>query len=130
MSFFSGTIQTLENSLEYASVKNKTIAHNISNADTANFKAKRVQFNDVLKNELSEQFQATRTNQRHIPFSADKSNIHITTDRSTMYNHNGNNVDIDKEMTELAKNQIYYQGLVDRMNGKFNSLQSVIRGGS
>ncbi|QGH34530.1 flagellar basal body rod protein FlgB [Gracilibacillus salitolerans] len=130
MSLFGGTIQTLENSLQYASVKNKTIAHNISNADTSNYKAKKVQFNDVLKNELSNQFQATRTNERHIPFSSDGSNINITTDRSTMYNHNGNNVDIDKEMTELAKNQIYYQGLVDRMNGKFNSLQSVIRGGS
>lgn len=47
-----------------------------------------------------------------------------------MYSHNGNNVDIDKEMAELAENQIYYNGLVDRINGKFGSLQTVIRGGN
>ncbi|WP_058307821.1 flagellar basal body rod protein FlgB [Gracilibacillus massiliensis] len=130
MSLFSGTIQTLENSLNYATVKNRAIAHNISNADTPNYKAKNVQFNEVLKNQLSNQFEAKQTNERHLPFSTNNSGIKVTTDRSTMYNHNGNNVDIDKEMSELAKNQIYYQALVDRINGKFNSLQSVIRGGN
>ena len=47
-----------------------------------------------------------------------------------MYNHNGNNVDVDHEMAELAKNQLYYQAVVDRLNGKFSSLEKVIRGGS
>lgn len=46
------------------------------------------------------------------------------------YNHNGNSVDIDKEMTELAENQIYYQALVERINGKFNSIKSVLNGGN
>ncbi|WP_035721450.1 flagellar basal body rod protein FlgB [Gracilibacillus boraciitolerans] len=130
MSLFQGTIQTLENSLDYATVKNRTIAHNISNADTANYKSKNVQFNEVLKNQLSNQFETKRTDERHLSFSTNTSNIKVTTNTSTMYNHNGNNVDIDKEMSELAKNQIYYQALVDRINGKFNSLQSVIRGGN
>ncbi len=69
MSLFAGTIQTLENSLNYASVKNRTIAHNISNADTPNYKAKNVQFNEVLKSQLSNQFSATQTNERHLAFS-------------------------------------------------------------
>jgi flagellar basal-body rod protein FlgB len=32
-------------------------------------------------------------------------------------------------MADMAENQIYYEALVDRLNGKFNSLQTVIRGG-
>lgn len=48
---------------------------------------------------------------------------------NTRYNHNGNGVDMDKEMADLATNQIYYNALTERINGKFNTLQSVIKGG-
>ncbi len=42
--FFGNTINSLENSLDYASMKNSTIANNISNADTPNYKAKKCEF--------------------------------------------------------------------------------------
>jgi flagellar basal-body rod protein FlgB len=32
-------------------------------------------------------------------------------------------------MAELAKNQLYYQTLVQRINGKFNSIKMVVKGG-
>ncbi|MFC4404586.1 flagellar basal body rod protein FlgB [Gracilibacillus xinjiangensis] len=128
---FGNTIQTLERSLNYSTVKNQTIANNISNVDTANYKAKEVVFRDILDNESGQQFEARRTDSRHIAFGNYNTASHkIVTNQSTTYNHNGNNVDIDKEMAELAKNQIYYQAVVDRLNGKFNSLQTVIRGGN
>lgn len=132
MTFFGGTMVTLENSLDYASMKNKTIADNIANVDTPNYKAKNVSFKNVLHTELQRGFETKRTDDRHIDFSAQTGDqtYKTTTNRTTMYNHNGNNVDIDKEMAELAENQIYYQALVDRINGKFSSLQSVVRGGN
>ncbi|MBM7571815.1 flagellar basal body rod protein FlgB [Aquibacillus albus] len=129
MSFFGKTIHNLEHSLDYASLKNQTISNNIANADTPNYKAKRVVFKSVLANELGNTFEAKRTHPKHIPFQNGIVPFQIVSDNNTTYNHNGNNVDIDKEMTELAENQIYYQSLVDRINGKFNSLQTVIKGG-
>lgn len=36
---------------------------------------------------------------------------------------------MDQEMVKLAENQIYYNALVDRINGKFNTLKTVIKGG-
>ncbi|MDC3414142.1 flagellar basal body rod protein FlgB [Aquibacillus sp. 3ASR75-11] len=132
MSLFGNTIQTLEQSLDYASLKNKTISNNIANVDTPNFKTKEVAFKSILNETLqSSTFRAKRTNPKHIAFGSNvnESTFKITTNQSTTYNQNGNNVDMDKEMTELAKNQIYYQSLVDRINGKFSSLQTVIRGG-
>ncbi|WP_228275577.1 flagellar basal body rod protein FlgB [Gracilibacillus oryzae] len=129
--FFSNTIQALEQSIHYSSTKNQTIANNIANVDTPNYKAKNVVFKEILNEELGHNFQAKRTNERHIVFGNDNTkNYNIVTNNSTTYNHNGNNVDIDKEMSELAKNQIYYQAVVDRLNGKFNSLKTVIRGGN
>jgi flagellar basal-body rod protein FlgB len=130
MNLFSGTINTLQQSLNYSSIKNQTIASNIANADTPNYKAKDVEFNDILKSELSSSLTAKRTDPRHISFEQEqKSSYQFVQRNNTTFNHNGNNVDIDKEMADLAQNQIYYQSLIDRINGKFNSLQMVIKGG-
>ncbi|WP_047981276.1 flagellar basal body rod protein FlgB [Ornithinibacillus contaminans] len=130
MDLFSGTINTLQQSLNYASVKNQTISSNIANVDTPNYKAKDVVFKDVLNNELQSSLTAKRTNSRHLPFENEpRQSFNVMTRNDTTYNHNGNNVDIDKEMSELAENQIYYQSLIDRLNGKFSSLQMVIKGG-
>ncbi|MBU8851048.1 flagellar basal body rod protein FlgB [Priestia megaterium] len=128
MSLFSTTFQTIENGISYVSQKQQTIAQNIANVDTPNYKSKTVsrtsEFRDLLHNEL----EAYQTDSKHIPFS-DSSQRVITQQGSTSYQANGNNVDVDKEMADMAENQIYYEALVDRLNGKFNSLQTVIRGG-
>lgn len=132
MVLFSDTIQTLDDALNYASSKNRAISNNIANVDTPGYKAKDVEFKHVLNDELNTSFEAKRTQANHLPFNQ----LHIdkpfqtVTRQNTMYNHNGNNVDIDKEMAQLAKNQIYYQALADRMNGKFSSLKTVIGGGN
>ncbi|WP_252313485.1 hypothetical protein [Sinobaca sp. H24] len=47
-----------------------------------------------------------------------------------MYHANGNGVDIDKEMSELAKNQLYFNAVTDRLSGKLGSLKTAVRGGS
>lgn len=130
MNLFGGTIQSLEKSLDYSTAKNRTISNNIANVDTPNYKAKSVVFKNVLANTMNESAQTKRTHPKHFSFqeNADQSYV-IRENKHTMYNHNGNNVDIDQEMAELAKNQIYYQAIVDRLNGKFRNIENVIRGG-
>ncbi|RKQ37478.1 flagellar basal body rod protein FlgB [Oceanobacillus halophilus] len=131
MVLFGGTIHTLQNSLDYAATKNRVISDNVANVDTPNYKAKGVSFKNVLSNAMDSTVQAQKTHSKHISFNeTDSSVLRVTSNQQTAYNHNGNNVDIDKEMADLAKNQIYYNSLVERMNGKFGSLQTVIRGGN
>jgi len=128
---FGSTIRTLENSLDYASTKNRVISNNIANVDTPNYKAKDVVFKNILDDAIQSNLEAKKTNDKHLSFhSESNSTYRVITKNNTIYNHNGNNVDIDKQMSDLAKNQIYYNSLVDRMNGKFNSLRTVIRGGN
>lgn len=131
MNLFGGTIQTLERSLAYSTAKNQAIAQNIANVDTPNYKSKNVTFKNVLANTMSESIQNKRTHPQHFIFqkNADQS-YNISENTNTMYAHNGNNVDIDQEMAELAKNQLHYQAVVDRLNGKFSNIEKVIRGGS
>lgn len=128
MKLFDETIRSLENSMHHSTRTNNVISDNIANVDTPNYKAKHVAFKDVLHDESSK-LQLKQTKLQHIP-SSDSSHSHrIVTNPHTTYNHNGNNVDIDKEMSDLAENQIYYRSLVDRLNGKFQTLQTVLRGG-
>jgi flagellar basal-body rod protein FlgB len=131
MGLFSGTIQKLEQSLDYSSAKNRAISTNIANIDTPNYKSKDVVFKNVLNNTLESSFKPKTTHSKHIPFNQTTFKPYqVVTNDNTTYNNNGNNVDVDVEMAEMAKNQIYYNSLVDRINGKFGSLQTVLRGGN
>ncbi|KHF39785.1 flagellar basal body rod protein FlgB [Halalkalibacter okhensis] len=128
--FGSASFKSLERGLAGAQVRHNAISQNIANVNTPNYKAKQVSFKHTLDDAMNQtNFNANRTNAKHLEFSRTNNPIMVEEDRSTMYNHNGNNVDIDLEMAELAKNQIYYNALIDRLNGRFTSLQSVIRGG-
>lgn len=125
MKLFSNTISTLESALNYSNTKQKVISQNIANVDTPNYKAKEVSF----KNTLSTAMNANKTDRMHFDFEGSTGSVNVTTDKNVTYNNNGNSVDVEKEMSELAENQIYYNALVERISGKFNSLSTVIKGG-
>lgn len=129
MKLFSNTVSTLENALNYSSLKQKVVSQNIANVDTPNYKAKEVSFKASLEQALGESFKATRTDARHYDFGSSKGSTPGVAVKNLNYNENGNGVDLDKEMADLATNQIYFNALTERINGKFNSLQTVIRGG-
>lgn len=129
MNIYGSTISLLENGLNYSSLKGKAIAQNIANIDTPNYRAKTVNFKDVLQNAQSEQIHAYRTNERHIDFSTKVTQPGVSNLSNFKYRQDGNGVDMDKEQADLAANQIYYNALVDRINSKFSSLQNVIKGG-
>jgi flagellar basal-body rod protein FlgB len=130
MKLFSNTFQSLENAMNYSSTKQKVISQNIANADTPFYKAKDVKFNGSFRNELEASIDAYRTDNRHFDFKITPSaNSGVVTKNNLQYNNNGNSVDVDQEMSDLATNQIYYNALADRLSGKFQSMQNVIRGG-
>lgn len=130
MNLFSGTISSLEKGLDYSAVKQKVISQNIANVDTPNYKAKNVHLKSSFKDVLSDTIDTYRTDERHFVFTKHKAGAQVTiTTNKNSYNENGNSVDIDKEMTKLAANQIYFNALTERINGKFSTLQNVIRGG-
>ncbi|OES43619.1 flagellar basal body rod protein FlgB [Domibacillus iocasae] len=127
MNLFSSSITSLERGLDYASLKQKTIANNIANVDTPNYKAKEVGFKKMLENSKND-FQNNRTDSRHFDFSV-QSNSTVMTVRNMSYNESGNSVDLDTEMSKMAENQIYYNALTDRLSSKYSSLTNIIKGG-
>ncbi|WP_088005919.1 flagellar basal body rod protein FlgB [Indiicoccus explosivorum] len=126
MNLFGGSISSLEQGLTYAAAKQKAVASNIANVDTPGYKAKTVSFDSFLED--AKKMEAYRTNSRHIPFAETGFSAGQRSSPFS-YRHDGNGVDMDKEQAALAENQIYYNALVDRISSKFNTLQSVVKGG-
>ena len=130
MNLFGGTISSLEKGLNYASLKNKTIAQNIANVDTPNYKAKNVNFKQMLSDaEEASTISAKRTDVRHYDFQIQQSTPGVYSYDNFNYRSNGNGVDMDAEQASLAENTIYYNALVERVSSKFNTLNTVIKGG-
>lgn len=130
MNLFSNTITSLDQALNYSTLKQKVISQNIANVDTPNYKAKDVSFKEMLQNEIGQDINTYKTDQRHMDFTPNTSSQPgVVTKQNVQYNNNGNSVDMDQEMSDLATNQIYYDALVEQLNSKFSTLQNVIRGG-
>ncbi|WP_110112837.1 flagellar basal body rod protein FlgB [Bacillus sp. CGMCC 1.16541] len=130
MELFSKTMQSLEYGLSYASQKQKVISQNIANVDTPNYKAQDLSFKSALHQAMNPSMTANRTDNRHYHFTnSSRTGLNVHTRKDIAYHPNGNSVDIDKEMSEMAQNQIYYEALVERLSGKFNSLRTVVQGG-
>jgi flagellar basal-body rod protein FlgB len=100
--------------------RNEVIAQNIANVDTPGYKRKSVSFEDELRKAMdSKDFRKGDVDQIEIKVVQENKNLSMRLD--------GNNVDIDAEMAELAKNTIKYNALV-QMAG-FDKLKMVIKEG-
>ena len=123
------SIKPLEQALNASMVQQRTITSNISNVDTPNYKRQTVSFQDNLQ-EAAKNFQSYKSNPKHVPFSNEKNtaNAVVKTDKNTLNQSNGNNVDMDVEMADLAKNQLWYNAMVEKTNSQFRDLQTAIRG--
>jgi flagellar basal-body rod protein FlgB len=135
MTIFGKSLNGIENALNVATLQQRTISSNIANADTPNYKSKKVSFQTQLNEAVNKhtQIHSNRTNENHIEFSTETtrySNVKIEENSQTTFNNNGNNVDMDHEMAQLAQNQLWYNFLVENMNSKFTGLRTVIKGGS
>jgi flagellar basal-body rod protein FlgB len=72
-----------------------------------------------------------RTHSRHIPIGQKTEAIEpqIVTDEKSLMNNNYNNVDIDYEMSLLAKNQLRYNVLVQQVNHDLKMYRTAMNGG-
>jgi len=130
---FNKTMSVLEQGLNAASLRNTVIANNLANVETPGYKRSDVVFEEELRKALSQNnsFTGFRTNEKHIPIgSPSVINVSPQTviEKDTTMRNDGNNVDIDREMAALAKNEIMYQAIAQELNEEFQKLKSAIAG--
>lgn len=119
-------------------MRHKVIASNIANVATPGYKAQRISFEEELAAVRDEHFiQGARTDERH--FALGRLAVGEATPRvveadqgaSTDAVRSGvNDVDIDREMGELAENQLRYRFAARMLADTFKGIQKSIRGQS
>ncbi|HWQ62626.1 MAG TPA: flagellar basal body rod protein FlgB, partial [Negativicutes bacterium] len=100
----------LEQALGAAALRHKVIANNIANVNTPGFKKSDVVFEDKLAAAMTgKPLPMARTHAGHLPGrQGDAFTPAVVTDTTTSLRTDGNNVDIDAEMANVAKNTLYY----------------------
>ena len=118
--------QLIKKSLDVSSLRQSLIASNIANLNTPGYKVNKVEFEKYLA-EAREGLQLTKTNPAHIA-TKDITDIQPVVEKreTTSLRDDGNNVDLDLEMTELAANVIYYNTLIQLLNARLGNLNYVI----
>lgn len=120
-------INVLSKAADASWTRESLIANNIANADTPGYKRQDIDFQSVLKNELSN-YNFMNMDQKMQSVDLSKLNASVYTDHQNYsYRLDGNNVDIDTEQVELASEQIKYQALTQSITSEFQRLQTVIK---
>jgi len=114
----------MESLLSWASKRQQALASNVANQDTPGYRAKDFTFQSELESSLS----LTATSPKHIAPSAEDAAFRVI-EVGTQEKPNGNNVDIERELTEITKNGLQYITMVQYLNQKIRTLRSAISEG-
>ncbi|WP_127531880.1 flagellar basal body rod protein FlgB [Paenibacillus kobensis] len=126
--------QRLETGVQSAEMRQRVISNNVANVDTPYYKRSEVLFEDLLSEAMGsngETISGIRTNARHIPIGQSTASIpapKVVSDETSSMNNNGNNVDIDREMSLLAKNQLVYNLYIQQINHDVKMMRTAIEG--
>lgn len=123
----TSNVKLLEKFIGYCSEKNKIISQNIANVGTENYKRQDVMFKDILNENLNAPVKLTNT--KHLNGVTPVSAPEFLEDSSKDMVSGINNVDIEKEMTDLAQNSINFKFASRKLSDHFKGLQNVIKGG-
>jgi flagellar basal-body rod protein FlgB len=115
--------------------RQRAIAHNLANVDTPGFKAHEVRFEERLTAALQRHPSALplqRTSQSHLPLRADRIGDLRPIEQeitSLTYRNDGNNVDIDSQMSQLAETQLRFTAATQVMSSHIGQLRTIINDG-
>ena len=130
---YSNRLPIMKSALDAYALRQKTIASNIANVNTPHYRPEEVKFEELFNNnELV--LKGENTDDKHIPLgSANLSSVEgekadAPVPASEVYFSGETHVNIDKEMSAMAQNQIRYRFTTQMVSRFFGGLQSAIQG--
>ncbi len=117
-----------EQALKARTQRAEIIANNLANADTPHYKARDIDFKQMLQQEQQMSLSTTRSG--HISIGSVDTNAaanelyRVPTQASL----DGNTVETEQEMARFAKNNMDFQASFTFMNSKVRGLMNAIRG--
>ena len=121
-------IKSLEKFIDYCAAKNSVISKNIANIGTENYKREDIEFSKIYSENVENMMK--KTNPKHLILQQPVGQQFEIIEDNSPDNISGiNNVDIDREMSELAANSIQFRFASRKIGDYFRTLQNVIKGG-
>jgi len=112
------------------SQRSSILAANIANVDTPNYKARDIDFKEVIGGQIqTPSIEMKRSNDQHMALPSN-----ITTTAALKYRNpqqaslDGNTVESDVEQSEFADNAIRYQASLMFLSGKARSMKKALTG--
>ena len=127
LKFIEGHLKVHSESLALRSKRNEILSSNIANAGTPNFKAKDLDFTEMLNNKMG--FGEVKTsNQRHFKMTFGPNEHGVKFRQNVTPSKDGNTVELHVEQMQFSENVMRYQSSLEFLNRKIAGLMSAIKG--
>ena len=131
---FDKTTDALGAAIQFRQLKQNIINTNVANAETPGFKAKKLDFEEALSRavDIYGLGKMSADHGDHFPVNGNS----ISSVRADVYenpdspmSNDGNTVDLEREMSELAENSIVYKAAIQLINKKLAGLAYAVSEG-
>jgi flagellar basal-body rod protein FlgB len=117
MGLFNLTDLVVQRALQGSSMEQQVLSNNLANANTAGFKRSDLDFEGAL---------ASAVNSSDPEQSLEQLSFTPQTDNNTAMQADGNNVDLEREMSGLTQNGIEYETLTEIEKQRLGMLQAAM----
>ena len=130
MKIEDGVLDQMKRFLDFSARKQQVITSNLANSETPGYKAKELNFRELFEEEVGSGLKLRRTREKHLggrpalvrePAIEEKPGDALGQD--------GNNVDLDREMTELAQNVLKFSVVSRLYQHKIQQIKFSLREG-
>ena len=121
-----------DEALRLRAYRSNILASNLANSDTPGFKARDIDFKQVLSRQLQpgnvERVHVSNTHSAHMPGTRAVLGADAQYRNPLQASLDGNTVDEHVEHTRFAENTVQYQASLQFLSGKFRGLMTAIKG--
>ncbi len=125
----SSVTNKLFEQLNFRGERQKVISSNIANINTPSYKTKELVFQEELDKKTLNSLQMKQTNFRHLPTVdtlSNYSNPKLVQVKGLEEQNDGNNVNLDSQMSEISKNKIMFDAIQSSIKRDSKLFRSVI----
>jgi flagellar basal-body rod protein FlgB len=138
LAMFPQVVSTMESAMKAAVLRHQVVAHNLANVNVPGYKAAAVSFEEELRAALTPKsgpatLRGRSIDGRHLQIGGEPSRPpvapRVVLVAEGPMRQDGNNVDMESQMAQLAANQLWYQALTRSLTDEFSRLRTAIGGG-
>lgn len=127
LKFIESHLKVHSEALALRSKRNEILSSNIANAGTPNFKAKDLDFNNLLNNKMGFG-EVNISDRRHFAMSFGPNEEGVKFRQNVTPSKDGNTVELHVEQMQFSENVMRYQSSLEFLNRKIAGLMSAIKG--